>query len=100
MKISRVESDRAMVRGSESDAHILPADRPKGLVSSKKRSERHLSPLEQGMVVAEEALADVPDTREDIVNDLKRRIDEGSYKVNGKDVADMMLRRLEADRIR
>ncbi|MHB9035072.1 MAG: flagellar biosynthesis anti-sigma factor FlgM [Armatimonadota bacterium] len=100
MKISRVESGKAAVRADATESRILPKDRPKGLVSSKSRSARNLSPLEQGMAVAEVALADIPDTRDDIVNELKKRIEKGEYKIDGKEVADMMMRRLEADRIR
>jgi flagellar biosynthesis anti-sigma factor FlgM len=100
MKISQSESGKASIAGTASDARILPEDRPKGLVSSKIAGKRNLSPLEQGMAVAEVALAGVPDIREDIVNDLKERISKGEYKIDGKDVADMMLRRLKADKTR
>jgi anti-sigma28 factor (negative regulator of flagellin synthesis) len=52
------------------------------------------------MAIAEIALAGVPDTRDEFVTELKKRIEEGDYKIDGKEVADMMMRRLEADRIR
>lgn len=52
------------------------------------------------MLVAEEALAGVPDTRDDIVSELKERIQSGEYQVSGQEIAEMMLRRLAADRIR
>ncbi|GEM_PF-3716824 len=41
-----------------------------------------------------------PDVREDVVMKLKERIDKGEYKVSGKDIAEMMVRRMQADRIR
>lgn len=100
MKISRVESGKASVSSTGSEARILPSDRPKGSVSTKQQAARRLSPLEHGMAVAESALNEVADTREDIVKELKQRIESGEYKIDGKEVADMMLRRLEADRIR
>lgn len=100
MKISQVESGKAASISSAPQARILPKDRPKGLVSSRAQSAKILSPLEQGMAVAETAMANVPDIREDIVNKLKDQIKTGEYKIDGKEVAEMMLRRLEADRIR
>ena len=59
-----------------------------------------LSPLERGMELAEQALKQVPDVRESVVEDLKERIKRGEYKVKGEEVAEMMMRRLSADRIR
>jgi anti-sigma28 factor (negative regulator of flagellin synthesis) len=37
--------------------------------------------------------------REDMILDLKTRIEAGEYKVDGQDVADAMIRRAIADRI-
>jgi flagellar biosynthesis anti-sigma factor FlgM len=100
MKISYNESGKA----AKADAHeekILPKDRPRGLFSSSPDAKkRALSPLEQGMSVAEAALNDVSDVRENLVEELKERINKGEYQVDGKEIADMMLRRLAADRIR
>lgn len=100
MKISRIESGKAVGAAGAAEAKILPKDRPRGLVSSKPVGNRQLSPLEKGMAVAEAALASVPDIREDVVNDLKERIARGEYRVSGQEIADMMIRRLEADKIR
>lgn len=103
MKISYTESGKAsagtQLQGQEK-AKILPADRPRGLVSAKKKPGEFLSPLEQGMAVAEAALAQVGDVREDLVQGIKDRIQKGEYAIDGQEVADMMLRRLAADRIR
>jgi negative regulator of flagellin synthesis FlgM len=46
------------------------------------------------------AFKDLPGIREDKVNALKERIENGSYKVTGRDVAEKMIgeiRRLSAD---
>jgi flagellar biosynthesis anti-sigma factor FlgM len=103
MKISYTESGKAAAgsrtSGAES-AKILPADRPRGLVSAQKKAGEFTSPLEQGMAVAQAALVDVPDVREDAVKEIKDRIQKGEYVVSGQEIADMMLRRLAADRIR
>lgn len=100
MKISRIESGKAAHSASAAQAKILPQDRPRGLVSSRPATGRQLSPLEKGMAVAEAAMADVPDIREEYVNELKERIQKGEYNISGKDIAEMMIRRLEADNIR
>jgi flagellar biosynthesis anti-sigma factor FlgM len=101
MKISYTESDKAAAGAREAqDAKILPADRPRGHVSGKKKPGEFVSPLEQGMAIAEAALAETPDVREDLVKEIKERIQKGEYAVSGEEVADMMLRRLAADRIR
>lgn len=100
MKISRVESGKALMSSDAVEVKILPKDRPRGLISSRPEGAKHLSPLEKGMAVAEKAMAQVPDIREDFVNELKERIQKGEYKIDGKEIADMMIRRLEADRLR
>jgi len=100
MKISSAECGRATADASQAQAKILPSVRPKGMGGIKASEKKILSPLERGMAVAEEALAAVPEIREDIVADVKDRISRGEYNVSGDEIADMMLRRLAADRIR
>jgi len=100
MKISKLESGKASANLGQKEAKILPSERPKGAVSARVGSERQLSPLEKGMLMAEAALANVPDVREDLVRQLKERIHQGDYEVSGEEVAEMMLRRLAADRMR
>jgi flagellar biosynthesis anti-sigma factor FlgM len=99
MKISSTECGKAVVNtGEHVEEKILPKDMPRKRASSAEKA--HLTPLEQGILVAEEALKSVPETRDEIVEDLRRRIQSGEYKVSGEDVADMMMRRRAADRIR
>ncbi|OFX15237.1 MAG: hypothetical protein A2Z18_04720 [Armatimonadetes bacterium RBG_16_58_9] len=100
MKISDFESGKASASGSAAEAKILPKDRPKGSVLSRPHTARELSPLEKGMAVAEAALRDVPDTRDDLVADIEERIRKGEYNVSGEQIAEMMLRRRKADKIR
>jgi negative regulator of flagellin synthesis FlgM len=45
------------------------------------------------------AIAEVPDIREQIVASLKERIESGTYQVGGEHIAEMMLRRALADRM-
>jgi flagellar biosynthesis anti-sigma factor FlgM len=45
-------------------------------------------------------LAELPEVREDIVAALKARVDSGTYNVSSEEIADLMVRRAYADRIR
>lgn len=47
-----------------------------------------------------EVVKAAPDVREDIVMKLKEKIEKGEYEVSGDQIADMMIRRMKADRIR
>ncbi len=100
MKISRMESGKASTHLGAAEAKILPKDRPRKAAHDQTRGSKQLSPLERGMALAEEALVGVPDTRDEIVAELKERIQKGEYSVSGEEIAEMMLRRLAADRIR
>ena len=100
MKISHFESGKASTSGQKPEGKILPKDRPKGSVLGRPGAQKALSPLEQGMAVAEAALADTPDVREELVQDIKERIERGEYKISGQEIAEMMLRRTAADKLR
>ena len=47
-----------------------------------------------------EMVKNAPDVRDDIVMRLKERIEKGEYQVSGDEIADMMIRRMKADRVR
>ena len=47
-----------------------------------------------------EYVKEAPDVREDLVMQLKERIEKGEYKVNGEEIAEMMMRRMKADKVR
>ncbi|MGC8668264.1 MAG: flagellar biosynthesis anti-sigma factor FlgM [Chthonomonadales bacterium] len=49
---------------------------------------------------ARKAVEEAPDAREELVAELKAKIDSGTYNVTGEDIADLMVRRAYADRIR
>lgn len=100
MKISETEFNRACANGRPVEEKILPKVCPSSRKLSRESSKRELSPLEHGMLVAQAALEGVPDVREDIVEELKQRIEQGEYTVSGEEIAEMMLRRLAADRFR
>jgi anti-sigma28 factor (negative regulator of flagellin synthesis) len=41
-----------------------------------------------------------PETREQVVESLRARVEAGAYSVSGEQVAEMMIRRLIADQVR
>ena len=43
--------------------------------------------------LAQQAVKSVPDVREDVVADLKQKIDSGTYNVSGESFADKLLQR-------
>ena len=47
-----------------------------------------------------QVVKDLPDVREDVVMELKEKIESGEYEVSGEEIADMMARRMKADRVR
>jgi flagellar biosynthesis anti-sigma factor FlgM len=47
-----------------------------------------------------EIVKDAPDVREDLVMELKARIEKGEYKVSGEEIAEMIMRRMKADKVR
>jgi anti-sigma28 factor (negative regulator of flagellin synthesis) len=49
---------------------------------------------------ATDSVERVPDVREEVVASLRARIESGNYHVTGDQIADMLLRRLLADRVR
>ena len=100
MKISRSESGKASANVGATEARILPEQMPKRTASARGLAEKRLSPLEKGMLAAETALAEAPDVREDLVQELRERIQRGEYNISADEIAEMMLRRLAADRIR
>lgn len=101
MKISSAEFGKAVNNPAlKPDEKILPKDRPSAAELEQRSAQSQLTPLERGIVTAEAALKNVPDIREEMVNELKARIEAGEYKVTGEEIADMMIRRRAADRIR
>ncbi len=53
----------------------------------------------QAIAVAAVAVDAAPDVRENLVAKLKSQVDAGTYHVSGKDIAEQILRRAQADRI-
>jgi len=59
------------------------------------KDEVSFSSIGKDMQIAKSALATVPDVRESKVNDIKSRIDNGTYKVSSADFADKLISAFE-----
>jgi len=70
-------------------AEIAPESLPKSVAPDKAEVARVV-----------EMVKSAPDVRDDIVMQLKERIEKGEYNVSGDEIADMMIRRMKADRVR
>ena len=63
----------------------------KTAVSSSFRDQLILSSTAKDTTVAKQAVASAPDVREDLVNSVKQRIDNGAYEVDVNDFAGKLL---------
>lgn len=54
----------------------------------------------QLVMETKQAIRALPDVREELVAAIKARVDAGTYQVAGDEIADVMVRRAYADRIR
>lgn len=63
----------------------------KGTVSQTDKLE--ISQAGKDYQIAKQAVKDAPDIREDLVNDIKERLANGTYNVSDEDFADKLLAR-------
>lgn len=54
-----------------------------------------LSNIGKDMQKIKQAVANAPDVRADIVNDLKNKIDNNQYNVDASDFANMLLKKMQ-----
>ncbi|MEO7715545.1 MAG: flagellar biosynthesis anti-sigma factor FlgM [Capsulimonas sp.] len=102
MKISNNESLRAGQVSSITPAPRVaatPQNGPTGTTGTPA-AEVQLSSQAQTLSAAMQAVNAAPETRDDLVTKLQKQISDGTYKVSGADIADQMVRRAQADRIR
>lgn len=65
--------------------------------NSGAAAEVEVSPHGQDVQFVQRVLSRVSDVREDRVQSLKAAIENGTYKVSGEDIADLIIRRALAD---
>jgi negative regulator of flagellin synthesis FlgM len=103
MKISDSESLRASqvgsvrsVSGPGTNGSLVGQDQSNG---ASPAATVELSSQAQTVASATGAVNAVPETRDDLVANLKAQIDAGTYSVSSSDIADQMIRRARADQI-
>lgn len=55
------------------------------------KDEVSFSSVGKDMQIAKNALASVPDVRDSLVNDIKTRMEQGTYEVSADDFADKLM---------
>lgn len=72
----------------------------KGDGVSPKRDEIVLSSTAQEFAHTLQALRNMPEVRQEKVDELNRRIEAGQYDVGARDIADKMLAYMKSERLR
>ncbi len=100
MKISRSQIDSALKIQSETIHSQQGAKQGKDRAGAAKTDELSISPRASEVRKLKEVIAAMPDERADKVEALSKQIAEGTYEVKAADIAEMMLRRSIADRLK
>jgi anti-sigma28 factor (negative regulator of flagellin synthesis) len=98
LRISRSKSEAKMRISNEELRHIAVQGYGEDVVSTGANVILALESPDMQTINA--ALSEVPDTREQLIASLKERIESGTYQVTGEQIAEMMVRRSLADRMR
>lgn len=61
--------------------------------ANKEKDSLAISDLAKDLQIAKKAVKHAPDIRMDKVNDIKKRLQSGTYNVSAKEVADKMVER-------
>lgn len=91
-QISSVTPAQTITSQSKAAAHAYGK-------SASPAAQVDFSEQAQAIAVAAVAVDATPDVRESLVAKLKAQVDAGTYHVSGKDIADQIVRRAQADRI-
>jgi len=100
MKISQFESGQAGAEACPSQQGKILPEEFRASLYREKRQGRPRTSREEAIEVAMKALEEVPDVREDLVEEIRARLERGEYRVDPEEVGEMMVRRMRADRIR
>ena len=102
MKISMEEVDRILQsRGVDRAIGNAPTQVEEAEAGgTTPASSVEVSSMAQDIQRVKRILDETPDVREEQVQALKERVESGNYKVSGAEIADLIVRRAYADRIR
>lgn len=101
MMISRAQINQILkVYRASSVGKLSPGARPDERPAGGGADSLHISVSPQDVSMVKTIIKAVPDVREEKVREISRRIREGTYHVKPDEVAEKLLGRLMADRLR
>jgi len=101
MMISRAQINQILkVYKTSSVGKLNPSTRVGERFPEEETDALHISVSPQDVSMVKSVIKTVPDVREEKVRDVSRRIREGTYRVKSEEVAEKLLGRLMADRLR
>ena len=71
------------------------ASAPKTTTATNFRDQLNISSVGKDIHTGKQAVNSVPDVREDLVNQIKARMDAGTYEVTPEQFADKMIQQYE-----
>lgn len=101
MQISATEVAKALAKQQLKTRRLGEPELKFREITLDELPESKLAEPEAGEVArVTEIVKAAPDVREDVVMKLKEKIEKGDYKVSGEEIAEMIVRRMQADQIR
>lgn len=103
MKISVEEYSRVLQlsRTGRVGAAVVPAPPPIDAPEEPLPAVRvEVSPRAQEIRQIKFLLDELPDVREELVQELRKKIEAGEYQVSSAEIADLIVRRTVADNVR
>ena len=100
MKISNEEVSRLLAyapQGRSNDRNATGTTTESGRYALPPAADVTLSSTARDVQLAKKAINALPDVREDRVNALKAQVENGTYRVSGENIADLIIRRALAD---
>jgi negative regulator of flagellin synthesis FlgM len=94
MKISDLKDANAQViqQYQRSDNPAVNSDKPAISAALKPEEKVDLSTKAKDIQQAQNALNNLPDVREEKVQEIKVQVEKGTYKVNAEKIADKMVK--------
>jgi len=87
--VGAIKAQPAAAPGSGPAASVELSAQARALSAAKAEAAQYLP-----------AVQSAPETRDDLVSRLKAQVEGGTYHVGGADIADQMVRRIQADNVR
>lgn len=98
MQISLQEIDRlARTQGTRLRSDAVSNSTSKTVLGATPAAKIEISASAQEIQQVKSRVDALPDVREDLVSSLKASIESGNYRVSNEDIADLMVRRAQAD---